>query len=170
MSGEGNSKKTPERVAAIVQALRAGNTRRAAVSFGEIDHATFYRWMEDDATFCDAVQKAEADAEVRFVAQVAQAASTGTWSAAAWWLERRRGQDWRRHESLELTGNPNAPVVVKQEGNNHGASIADTLAILAEIGVIAAEPEGQADTGIDPEDDQVRTAQADGEAGGVSSS
>lgn len=168
MSGEGNSKKTPERVAAIIQALRAGNTRRAAVSFGEIDHATFYRWMEDDATFRDAVEKAEADAEVRFVAQVAQAASSGTWSAAAWWLERRRGQDWRRHESLEVTGNPNAPVVVKQEGSSNGASIADTIAVLAEIGVIAINPETEIDGSVDSEDDQVRTAQTDGSSGGIS--
>lgn len=169
MSGEANSKKTPERVAAIVQALRAGNTRRAAVSYGEIDHATFYRWLDDDATFRDAVEKAEADAEVRFVAQVAQAASGGTWSAAAWWLERRRGQDWRRHDSLEVTGNPNAPVVVKQEGNNGGTSIADTLAVLAEIGVITlASPTGADAESVDSTADEVRSTPADGETGSVS--
>jgi hypothetical protein len=171
MSGEANSKKTPERVAAITQALRAGNTRRAAVSYGEIDHATFYRWLEEDATFRDAVEKAEADAEVRFVAQVAQAAVGGTWSAAAWWLERRRGQDWRRHDSLEVTGNPNAPVHVKTEGTDNGTSVADTLAVLAEIGVITLNDRfGENEPSVDAETDEVRAAQADGETGGISPS
>jgi hypothetical protein len=169
MSGEANSKKTPERIAAITQALRAGNTRRAAAQYAEIDHATLYRWLEDDATFRDAVEKAEADSEVRFVAQVAQAATGGTWQAAAWWLERRRGVDWKRQETVEVTGSANAPLVVKQEGQN-GTNVADTLAVLAEIGVIAlVRPDGETDEGIDAETDEVRAAQSDESTGGIPS-
>lgn len=97
------TKRSPQREQAILGALRLGNTRRNAAAYAEIDHATFYRWL-DDATFRDAVEKAEADAEARFVGQIAKAAADGTWQAAAWWLERRRHEDYRRREGVELTG------------------------------------------------------------------
>jgi hypothetical protein len=104
------TKRTPERKAAILNSLRLGNTRRAAASFAEIDHATFYRWLEQDATFSDAVEKAEADAETRFLGNIAKAAADGTWTAAAWWLERRRPDDYRRREALEMTGKDGGPL------------------------------------------------------------
>lgn len=104
------TKRTPERRVAILNALRIGNTRRAAASFAEIDHATFYRWLDEDATFRDSVEKAEADAEARFLGQIAKAASDGTWTAAAWWLERRRPDDYRRRDNMELTGRDGGPI------------------------------------------------------------
>jgi hypothetical protein len=143
----GKSKISPERIQAITQALRAGNTRRAAASYGEIDHSTMYRWMDEDATFRDAVEKAEADAEVRFVAQVASAATNGTWQAAAWWLERRRQQEWKKTDGLELSSPPTNPIIVKHEGDTGGSSLADTLAVLAEVGVIAPRGAEEEDRG-----------------------
>lgn len=110
----GNSKRTPEREAAIMNALRAGNTRRAAAEFAGVDHATFYRWLERDATLRDDVIKAEADAEVRFLNQIAKAAVDGTWTAAAWWLERRRPEAYARRDrtesKVELTGKDGGPI------------------------------------------------------------
>lgn len=97
------TQRTPERVGAIVSALRTGNTRRAAAAFAEVDQSTFYRWLASSATFRDAVEKAEADAEVRFASQVAKAAGDGTWQAAAWWLERRRSSDYGRHDRTDVT-------------------------------------------------------------------
>ena len=98
------SKRSPERRDALLNALRLGNTRRNAAAYAEISHETFYNWLADDVTFRDAVEKAEADAEARFVGQVAKAAADGTWQAAAWWLERRRADDYRRRDGVELTG------------------------------------------------------------------
>lgn len=98
------SKKTPERIDAILRALRAGNTRAASARFAEIHYDTFYDWMKTDADFSDAVEKAEADAEVRFVTRIATAAEE-TWQAAAWWLERRRPEDFRQQSAQHLTGN-----------------------------------------------------------------
>jgi transposase len=95
-------KHSPEREQAILNALRVGNTRRAAAAAAEINTDTFYEWLKNP-TFSDAVEKAEADAEQRYVAQVAKAAQT-TWQAAAWWLERRRPQDYRQQSGVELTG------------------------------------------------------------------
>jgi len=97
------SLKTPERVQAICNALRAGNTRRASAHFAEIHVDTFYEWMKDP-TFSEQVEKAEADAEVRFVTKVASA-SEETWQAAAWWLERRRPDDFKQQHAQHISGN-----------------------------------------------------------------
>lgn len=97
------TKKTPERIAAILKALRAGNTRAASARFAEIHRDTLHDWMQTDPSFSDAVEKAEADAEVRFVTRIATAAEE-TWQAAAWWLERRRPDDYRQQQTQHIQG------------------------------------------------------------------
>lgn len=96
------TKYTPEREGTIVEALAAGNTRRAAARLAGIDQGTLENWMRRYAGFSAAVEKAEADAEVRHVANIARAADGGTWTASAWWLERRRHQDWGKVDRIEL--------------------------------------------------------------------
>lgn len=95
------SKRSDARVAALCRLLAGGATRRAASAGAGVDHAQFYRWLERDATFRTAVEKAEADAELMFTSIVAAAASD-SWQAAAWWLERRRPDDFGRRDRLEL--------------------------------------------------------------------
>lgn len=95
------SKRTPEREAKILEALRAGNTIRAACAYAGINQDTFTAWKKRYPDFSDAVQKAEADAEVRNVAIIQKAAAT-TWTAAAWWLERRKHGDWRQRQTIDL--------------------------------------------------------------------
>ena len=89
--------------AAVLEALRQGNNRRAACEAVGIGHTTFYRWLEEDGTLRDAVEKAEAEAEQYFVGRV-KAATAEQWTAAAWWLERKRPDDWGKRERLEHTG------------------------------------------------------------------
>lgn len=96
------SKRSPEREQAILNALRIGNTRRAAAAAGEVDQNTFYRWLED-GTFRDAVEKAEAEAERRFLGNVAKAAAGNNWQAAAWWLERRKHEDYARRDKVDMS-------------------------------------------------------------------
>lgn len=103
MAGEGApSKFTPETVKMVCNALAAGNTRRASCRYAGISHETFYQWLKDQPDFSDAVEKAEADAEVRHVANIAKAANDGTWTASAWWLERRQPADWGRKDRIDL--------------------------------------------------------------------
>lgn len=102
-------KRSPEREQAILNALRVGNTRRAAIAAAEVSVQTFYNWLED-LTFLDAVQKAEAEAEQRFLGQVARAAAGGTWQAAAWWLERRMPADFALRSKVEMTGKDGGPI------------------------------------------------------------
>jgi hypothetical protein len=98
-------KYTPERIEAILAALRTGQTRRAAAACADIGPTTFYRWLdEDDGTLRDAVEKAEAEAEAFYLRAVQTAAADPkTWTAAAWWLERRKYADYGRKDKVEMT-------------------------------------------------------------------
>jgi hypothetical protein len=143
------TKRTPERQTAILNSLRLGNTRRAAAAFAEIDPATMWRWCEDDATFRNAVEKAEADAETRFLGNIAKAAADGTWTAAAWWLERRRHEDYRKREGVELTGLDGGPIeTADRTGTLSDADLRDALRAAAALtartgGTSAAEGEAE---------------------------
>jgi FMN phosphatase YigB (HAD superfamily) len=71
---------------------------------GEISPNTFYRWLDADDTLRDSVERAESEAEAFFSAAVAKAAQDPkTWTAAAWWLERRKYQDYARRDKVEMT-------------------------------------------------------------------
>ena len=128
------SKRTPEREARLLDALRAGNTRRAACHYAAITEVTFETWCKRYFDFFDAVQKAEADAEVRMVAQIAQAAQTGTWQAAAWWLERRRGEDFARRDRVEVTIRQQAERLAAELGLDAADLISEAERIVAGTG------------------------------------
>jgi hypothetical protein len=85
------SKASDARIETVLIALRAGNTREAAATHAEIDRTTLHRWIRNDPALRARIEKAEADAEVRYVALISQAAAgEHGWRAATWWLERRR--------------------------------------------------------------------------------
>jgi hypothetical protein len=125
------SKRTPEREARLLEALRAGNTRKAACHYAGIEIHTFLNWVNRFSHFSQAVEKAEGDAEVRMVAQIAQAAQTGTWQAAAWWLERRRPDDYGRREKIEITVRQQAEKLAADLGLDPEELIAEAEALLA---------------------------------------
>ena len=134
----GNSKKSDVRLEVLLGALRAGNTRRAAAAYAEVSHETFYRWFNDDITFRDAVEKAEADAEARAVAIVIRAAQGGTWQAAAWWLERRRQDTYALKAKVELSGPDGGPIQTEEVMDDH-ERIALRKAIDAELAKVPVE-------------------------------
>lgn len=55
--------------------------------------------------FYKSVKKAEAEAEAAAVVQIKAAAASGTWQAAAWFLERKFKDRWARTDKLEGTVN-----------------------------------------------------------------
>ncbi len=134
-----NSKKSDARVAVLINALSAGNTRRTAASYAGVSHETFYRWLGSDVTFRDAVEKAEADAEARAVAIVIRAAQGGTWQAAAWWLERRRQDTYALHTKVELSGPDGGPVKTEDVTVSDHERAALRKAIDRELAKVPAE-------------------------------
>ena len=87
-------------------ALRKGNTLTAAAEAAGIRRETLHDWLEQGEADARAgrngekrhlyhtVKKALAEAETRKVGVIDKAGTDGTWTAAAWWLERRRPSDW----------------------------------------------------------------------------
>ena len=95
---------TSERTAAILVGLRLGMTRTAAAGASGIHYSTMFRMVESDADFRQAVENAEAEAEARFTALVARAADEPkNWTAAAWWLERRKHADFGRRDRVDMS-------------------------------------------------------------------
>jgi hypothetical protein len=94
------TKLTPEVQDRIVAALRAGNYQETAAAYAGISAKTFYEWLnrgeseepkeEAFRNFREAVEKAKADADVRDVLLIDQAAQSGSWQAAAWKLDRKQ--------------------------------------------------------------------------------
>jgi transposase len=90
----------------IIQALLGGNYLETAAAYAGIHKSTLYNWLKRGARqktgpfrdFSDAVRKAQADAEVRDVARIAQAAAVN-WQACAWRLERKFPAKWGRRQA-----------------------------------------------------------------------
>jgi len=122
---------TPQVQAKIVQAIVGGNANVVAAAYAGIGESTYYAWLDRGrkevtrlasspwarprATempfleFLEAIEKAQADAEARNVALIAKAAQDGTWTAAAWWLERKYPERWGRKDRHEVTGKDGEP-------------------------------------------------------------
>jgi hypothetical protein len=94
-------KRSPEREQRILQAVRAGNTLKAAAAYGGIDEATLWRWTKSSATFASLLSRAEQEAEVALVANI-RLAGQADWRAHAWLLERRNPTAWGRRDRLDV--------------------------------------------------------------------
>lgn len=115
------TKLTPITVKALTIAIQQGATYALACKFAGISHQTFAEWQrkgheeiarrqnprvkegtpewaagQEFVTFLEAIQKAEGDAAVGWLAKIEKAANDGAWQAAAWKLERRYPQDYGR--------------------------------------------------------------------------
>jgi hypothetical protein len=163
--GKGGS--TPRiRWEVIVERVRAGAYPETAATSTGIGKTTFYNWRifgEDRIVdgkvvrarpgyreFREALTRAEAEAEMLHVAHITKAAPED-WKAAAWYLERRAPERWRRRDSLWHggPGEGDAPLVLELDGKvDLGGDaldkLGDVLEVLADSGALdrPSEPEG----------------------------
>lgn len=114
-------KLTPKVQETICNAIRAGSYSEIAARYAGISAPTFYKWMAlgdgehakaPYKEFREEVESARAAAEVRNIGLIQQAANSGTWQAAAWFLERTAPARWGRRSALEVTGAEGGPVKV----------------------------------------------------------
>jgi hypothetical protein len=96
------TKYTAATIKKITDALKAGNTRTAAVGAAGIDYTTFCDWLRDYPQFSQAVIRAEHEAEAGYVEVLKKAAANGDWRAAESWLKRRRREDWGDNVAIDV--------------------------------------------------------------------
>jgi transposase-like protein len=123
------SKKTPDRERLIVEALRAGATRRAAALHAGINEATLYRWLSN-ASFASLIARVEADVEIRLTALIIHAAADDP-RHAEWWLERRRSDEYSRRDRLELSVRQHAEKLAAEMGIDAAELIAEAERIVS---------------------------------------
>jgi hypothetical protein len=93
---EASLKLTPETKARLVEAIKLGMTNKLAASYAGISESSFYKWRDKAAAgdkemiqLFQSLKRAEAASAAHSLAVIKKAAQDGTWTAAAWMLERR---------------------------------------------------------------------------------
>ena len=99
-----HSKYTPEVVESICTFLRQGNTRKTSAICSGIAERTFYEWMEEFPQFSQSIKRAEEEAVAHHV-QTIHKFSQSNWQASAWFLERRRKEDFGKQDRVDITTN-----------------------------------------------------------------
>lgn len=138
------TKLTPETKQRLEQAIRMGATYELACKFAGIAYNTLNEWRKraeaelvrvnsnpkasiraEELPFVElyeAIQKAEGDAVVGWLAKIEVAANDGNWQAAAWKLERRYPADYNRNRT-EHTGADGSSIKVEftypKDDNGH---------------------------------------------------
>ena len=118
------SKLNAEVINSIQQWLRMGYFVEDAARMSGVHKTTLYRWLEKGreereageeslyVDFCNAMEKARAEAEGMFLSSIKTAASRGQWQAAAWWLQRSFDK-WSKPNKIQLGGDKEEPLKVQ---------------------------------------------------------
>jgi uncharacterized protein YdiU (UPF0061 family) len=120
--------------AAVLRAIRDGNTEETAASAAGVAYCTFRLWKQRYPQFVAAIEKARAEAQANMVKVIVKAAPRN-WQAAAWWLERRYPSEWGKVDRLELTLRQEAADVAAALGldeSTKSAAVAETERLLKE--------------------------------------
>ena len=121
--------------ARMVQAIEGGNYAPTAAEYAGIGVSTHYDWLKKGETgespyaeYLEAIKKAEAVAEVRNVTLI-QNAAANTWTAAAWYLERKHWDRWGKKDrnQIELTGANGQPIEINSTHVDARAALLEML-------------------------------------------
>jgi hypothetical protein len=97
------TKLTPAIQTSLVDVFSAGSVSIAnACSLVGIAPSTYYQWMNTNPEFSEAIKRARAQAVMDYLKAIKTAANTGTWQAAAWWLERTHPDEYGRKIPVEV--------------------------------------------------------------------
>jgi len=120
-------KLTEEIIERFITAIKLGCPKKDACGAAGIGESTLYKWMawaDSDrsdarryAEFRERIKMAEGEATQTWLAIIERAARDGSWQAAAWKLERRRGMFIPKTRT-EITGRDGESIKVESEARS----------------------------------------------------
>lgn len=96
-----HTKKSDARVRLVLEAIRGGNSQKAAAAYAGISDQTLINWLHSDLDFLSAYTRAEADSETELVGFIRNAAKED-WRAAAHLLACRWPETWSERRRVEI--------------------------------------------------------------------
>lgn len=164
----------------FLNALKDGQTVRAAAARAGVDRSTIYHHMAKDSTFASKVAQARDEAEARLLDAITKAAHTGDtvttpggtvtvrpgdWKAAAWLLEHHphTRERYATLTKMQMGGDPDNPTPILTEtvvdvGPSTIERLGQVVGILARAGKVRYPEPGEpividvADGGVTPVD------------------
>ena len=136
------SKLTSETKARLVEAIKLGMTNKLSASYAGISEKCFYNWRNlakdgsaEHVQLFQSLKRAEAESAAHSLAVIRRAAQDGTWTAAAWMLERRH--NYRRDPVVEVEDVDTSELVDPTTAEGRAALIAHVAELPDDI-ILAA--------------------------------
>lgn len=143
-----------ERVKVLINSLKNGAYVETACAYSGIGTSSVYRWIERGKAederlqngdtpnpeetpyweIWDAIEKARSEAMLRNITLIQTAAQSGSWQAAAWFLERTNPKLYGRRNYNELTGADGGALEVALSVDDLNAKIASLMGEHNELG------------------------------------
>jgi hypothetical protein len=105
----------------IVDALKKGHGKLKAARHGGINPDTMYDWVKKHPEFSEAIKSAEDEfldnARTLAISTILKSMQDGTWTAAAWWLERRYKEEFGAKIIQQHEGSAENPVVTQRKAD-----------------------------------------------------
>jgi len=111
-----NTKLNDELIQKMYEYISQGHYINVVCDFLNINESTYYDWLkrakEEESKgiesiytkFSKSVKEAEARAEMTHLQNILKTAREGTWTASAWYLERKHKQRWSLKNEVEHSG------------------------------------------------------------------
>lgn len=111
-----NTKLNEDLITKMYEYISQGHYTNVVCDFMNINESTFYDWLnkakEDEekgiesiyTKFSKSVKEAQARAEMTHLQNILKTAREGTWTASAWFLERKHKQRWSLKNEVEHSG------------------------------------------------------------------
>ena len=143
-----------ERVKVLINSLKNGAYVETACAYSGIGTSSVYRWIERGKAederlqqgespnpeetpyweIWDTIEKARSEAMLRNITLIQTAAQSGSWQAAAWFLERTNPKLYGRRNYNELTGADGGALEVALSVDDLNAKIASLMGEHNELG------------------------------------
>ncbi len=104
MDTKRKTKATPKTIAIILDAISQGLTQREASILAGISEDTFSLWKRKDSDFSEQIRQKEIECKLYHIKNIKKA-SEKSWTASAWWLERKYKDEFSRNSKLDLQVN-----------------------------------------------------------------